>query len=159
MIAASPTPSSLLLLELCILPASEFWALTRLLSSLRVTICNSPYQYHSMNLTPSLFSYSYALFCTVKNAISNCFMLFRTLCTKHPGWGLPSFFKSIPRSNHAFTSNSHRIKSFAHHHPLTPIESHSWKNKGEGGPPAFFSSTFNLLTFKPSNSPPSHPIP
>jgi len=77
MIVANPTLSSLLLLELCIL--SAFWALTRLLSSLRVTLRSSPYQYQSTDLTPSLFSYSYALFCTVKNAISNRFMLFPTL--------------------------------------------------------------------------------
>ncbi len=37
-------------------------------------------------LTP-LFSYSSALFCIIKNTISIPFNLFRTLCTKHPGWG------------------------------------------------------------------------
>jgi hypothetical protein len=52
-----------------------------------VSVCGSPYRYQSMEFTLPLFSYSYALFCTVKNAISNRFMLFRTLCAKHPGWG------------------------------------------------------------------------
>jgi hypothetical protein len=56
---------------------------------------------------------------------------------------------------------SHRITSFAHPHPLTPIESHSCKNRGEGvpslaqassslyriPPPSTFNfSTFNLQT-------------
>ena len=33
------------------------------------------------------FSYSYALFCTVQNAIPGLFNALRTLCTNHPGWG------------------------------------------------------------------------
>jgi hypothetical protein len=66
-----------------------FLYLIRLLPPSRVTLCSSPYQYHSMDFTSPLFSYSYALFCTVKNAISNRFKLFRTLCTKHPGCGVP----------------------------------------------------------------------
>jgi hypothetical protein len=33
-----------------------------------------------------------------------------------------------------FFANSHRITSFAHPHPLTPIESHSCKKQGEGVP-------------------------
>jgi hypothetical protein len=49
--------------------------------------CKSPYQFHSMALTPPLFSYSYGLFCTSQNAISNLFCIFRTLCGKHPGGG------------------------------------------------------------------------
>jgi hypothetical protein len=47
----------------------------------------SSHQYHSMGLTAPLFSYSYALFCTAQNAISNHFCSFRTLRGKHPGWG------------------------------------------------------------------------
>ena len=58
-------------------------------SLLRITLFRSPHQYHSMELTLPLFSYSYALFCTAQNAISNHFRLFRTLCTKHPGGGTP----------------------------------------------------------------------
>jgi hypothetical protein len=130
MVVANPTLSSLFLFELCIL--SVFWTLTRLLSSLRVTLCSSLYHYQSTDPTLSLFSYSYALFCTAKNGISNRFMLFRTLCTKHPGWGLPSFFKSVSLSSDDFTSNSHRIIFFAHPHPLTPLESYSCKKQGEG---------------------------
>jgi hypothetical protein len=54
---------------------------------------------------------------------------------KHPGWGLPSFFKSTPRSNHAFTSNSHGITSFAHPPPLnssriTSLQKHGGRVPG-----------------------------
>jgi hypothetical protein len=119
---------------------SSFWALTRLLSSFRGALCASPYQYQSTQITPPLFSYSYALFCTIKNAISNRFISFRTLCTKHPGWGTPSR-ASAKNSNPSvfhlklstfscFPPNSHRITSFAHPHPLTPIESHSCRIRG-----------------------------
>jgi hypothetical protein len=51
----------------------------------------SPHQCHSMGVTSRLFSYSYALFCTAKNPNSFRFISFRTLCTKHRGWGIPSF--------------------------------------------------------------------
>src|ERR1700690_3211463 len=51
----------------------------------------SPHQYHSMGLRLPLFSYSYALFCTAKNLNSFRFISFRTLATKHPGWGIPCF--------------------------------------------------------------------
>jgi hypothetical protein len=34
----------------------------------------------------SFFSHYYALFCTAQNPNSFRFILFRTLCTKHPGW-------------------------------------------------------------------------
>jgi hypothetical protein len=52
---------------------------------------------------------------------------------KQPGWGLPSFFKSVSHYNPPFTTNPHRITSFAYPHPLTPIESHSCKKQGGGG--------------------------
>jgi hypothetical protein len=61
--------------------------------------CNSPHQYHSTRLTLPLFSYSYALFCTGQNAISNPFCALRTLCGKHPGWRTPPFF--LRRSAHS----------------------------------------------------------
>jgi hypothetical protein len=54
-------------------------------------LCKSPHQYHSMGLTLPLFSYSCALFCTAKNPNPFRFILFRTLCTKHRGWGIPCF--------------------------------------------------------------------
>jgi hypothetical protein len=49
----------------------------------------SPHQYHSMGLTFPLFAYSYVLFCTTKTTNPFPFLFFRTLCTKHPGWGIP----------------------------------------------------------------------
>jgi hypothetical protein len=49
----------------------------------------SPHQYHSAPLSRPLFSYSYALFCTGQNAIFHLFISLRTLCRKHPGWGMP----------------------------------------------------------------------
>ena len=59
----------------------------------------SPHQCHSMGLTFPLFSYSYALFRTAQNAIPNPFNAFRTLCKKHPGWGLaPCFYPSFVAS-------------------------------------------------------------
>jgi hypothetical protein len=33
--------------------------------------------------------YSYKLFCHSKKVISFRFIIFRTLCAKHPGWGIP----------------------------------------------------------------------
>jgi hypothetical protein len=71
---------------------------------------------------------------------------------KHPGWGVPSIFKSFPRSNHAFTSKPHRITSFAYPHPLTPIESYSCKKQGEGAPNLFSKSDLPTLL------PPLHPL-
>ena len=53
----------------------------------------SPHQYHSMGLTLHLFSYSYALFCTAENPISNRFILFHTLSAKHPGGVYPRNLK------------------------------------------------------------------
>jgi hypothetical protein len=38
-------------------------------------------------------------------------------------------------SGHSSSANSHRITSFAHPHPLTPIESHLCKKQGGGVPP------------------------
>jgi len=60
----------------------EFSSLTR--SSRRC-----PHQYHSAPLSRPLFSYSYALFCHAQNTNSRILNHLRTLCTKHPGWGLP----------------------------------------------------------------------
>ncbi len=42
-----------------------------------------------------MFSYSYALFCIVQNGNSFSFIFFRTLCAKHPGWGVPPFFREL----------------------------------------------------------------
>jgi hypothetical protein len=48
-----------------------------------------PYQCHSAPLSRPLFSYSYALFCTARSAISHLFISLRTLCAKHRGWRMP----------------------------------------------------------------------
>jgi hypothetical protein len=63
----------------------------------------SPYQFHLKGLSYRLFSYSYALFCTVQNAISCRFKPFHTLYTKHPGWGMPVTLLSadLPRTRPA----------------------------------------------------------
>jgi hypothetical protein len=50
-------------------------------------LCKSPHQYHSMGLTFPLFSYSYALFCTMQSNNSFSLNSFRTLCPKHRGRG------------------------------------------------------------------------
>ena len=42
---------------------------------------------HLQGDSSSLFSYSYGLFCPLAKINSFVFMQFRTLCTKHPGWG------------------------------------------------------------------------
>ncbi len=49
---------------------------------------NSPLvTYLSPLYASSLFSYSYALFCTPQNVNAFVFKHSRTLCEKHPGWG------------------------------------------------------------------------
>ncbi len=50
------------------------------------------------------------------------------------GWVSVSIVNPIFQSNHRFISNSHRITSFAHPYPLTPIESYSCKKQGGGVP-------------------------
>src|SRR5208282_2344971 len=64
----------------------------------------SPHQYHSMELTLLLFSYSYALFCTSQSLKSFSFNNLRTLYPKHPGGGIPSssFRHSEHREESAF---------------------------------------------------------
>src|ERR1700734_3787795 len=56
----------------------------------------SPYQYQSTAFTLPLFSYSYALFCVVRNAISNRFISFHALSAKHPGVGTPPLPPRVP---------------------------------------------------------------
>src|SRR5579859_1590995 len=58
-------------------------------TSLFATLARSPHQYHSKDSSLPLFSYSYALFCTVRSHIHCIFNTLRTLCAKHPGWGMP----------------------------------------------------------------------
>jgi hypothetical protein len=49
-------------------------------------------------------------------------------------------------------ANSHRITSFAHHYPLTPIESNLCKKQGEGVPTPLFDPLSELNHFFVSNS-------
>jgi len=132
MIVANPTLSSLLLLELCIL--SAFWALTRLVLSLRR---HSLQQFVSVSIHRSYAFFVFILLRTLLHRQKCYLQSFHALphsLHKTPGVaaGLPSFFESIPRFNHCFTSNSHRITFFAYPHPLTPIKSHLFRNTGEG---------------------------
>jgi len=64
---------------------SPFAALTH--APLASGLCGSPHRYHSMGLTFPLFSYSYALFCTMQSSNSFSLNRFRTLCPKHSAWG------------------------------------------------------------------------
>jgi hypothetical protein len=61
----------------------------------RISRLNRPvWDSHStfnFRLSTSFSSYSYALFCTAQNRNPFYFKYFRTLCAKHPGWGVPSF--------------------------------------------------------------------
>ena len=51
----------------------------------------------NFRLSTSFFSHSYALFCTAQNRNPFYFKYFRTLCAKHPGWGVLSFSaNSVP---------------------------------------------------------------
>jgi hypothetical protein len=70
-------------------------------------LCKGPHQYYSMGFTLPLFSYCYALFCIAQS--SNSFSLngFRTLCTKHPGWGYASTARSLPPLPAAITARAH----------------------------------------------------
>jgi hypothetical protein len=67
----------------------------------RISRLNRPvWDSHStfnFRLSTSFSSYSYALFCTAQNRNPFYFKYFRTLCAKHPGWGVPSFSaNSVP---------------------------------------------------------------
>src|SRR5579859_1022806 len=97
-----------------------------------------PHQYHSAPLSRPLFSYSYALFCTAQTAIFHLFISLRTLRRKHPEWGRPhaSNIRTFPSSNlptFSLPAIPFRISSLAHAHPLTPIESHFYRNHRGGG--------------------------
>jgi hypothetical protein len=109
----------------------------------------SPHQYHSMGLTLPLFSYSYALFCTARSAISNRFIPFHTLSAKHPGWVYPMIALSAkllsPFSCYP-APNPFRIRTSAKHagnscgirtsktQDLKPFRIRTYE-KPQGGPP------------------------
>jgi hypothetical protein len=80
----------------------------------------SPHQYHSMGLTLPLFSYSYALFCTMENPNSLRFISFRTRCTKHPGGGIPCF--SAPSVRGGCLDLIGALKSARAQFPIGPFD-------------------------------------
>jgi hypothetical protein len=59
------------------------------LSTLNRSFRTCPYQCHSKRFSSPLFLYSYALFCSAQNTNSRILNHLRTLCTKHPVWGMP----------------------------------------------------------------------
>jgi hypothetical protein len=79
----------------------------------------SAHQYHFMRLTLPLFSYSYALFCAAQNPNSFRFIFFRTLCAKHPGWGIPIF--SVHSALKSTRATSLADPFIACHRPLPAI--------------------------------------
>src|SRR5579863_594141 len=65
-------------------------------------LCKCPHQYHSMDLTLPVFSYSYELFYLGRKVNSFLFNRFGTLRAKHPGWGEPARilpFQSLSNSS------------------------------------------------------------
>src|ERR1700688_4902424 len=58
-----------------------------LLSPFSTTLTKSAHQHDFTCFSSPLFSYAYALFCTVQNHTCFIFMGLRTLCAKHPGGG------------------------------------------------------------------------
>jgi hypothetical protein len=95
--------------------------------------CKSPHRFHSMGFIFPLFSYSYALFCTMQSSNSFSLNSFRTLCTKHPGWGpgrasatslslRPAQQRPQLFSVHAFTSRSSGYPGWGHRfNPAAPV--------------------------------------
>ena len=81
----------------------------------------------------SPFSHSYALSCTVQNRNPFYSKYFRTLCAKHPGWGvLPRLrraakFHSPRHMDHMPRIASHQSR-ITSHHSLSPSESALTKN-------------------------------
>src|SRR5690242_21950953 len=66
------------------------------ITSLFATLAHSSYQYHCKDFSLPLFSYSHALFCTLRSHIHCTCNTLRTLCAKHPGWGIFRKFDPIP---------------------------------------------------------------
>jgi hypothetical protein len=85
------------------------------------------------------FAFDFSPVCVSANvdaldAASSLSPLPATLTKNTRGWVSVPIVNPIFRSSDRPISNSHRIKFFAHPHPLTPIESYSCKNRGEGVP-------------------------
>jgi len=68
------------------------------------------------------------------DAASSISPLSATLTKNTRGWVSVPIVNPISQFNRRFISNSHRITSFAHPYPLTPIESYSCKKQGEWSP-------------------------
>jgi hypothetical protein len=85
------------------------------------------------------FAFDFSPVCVSANvdaldAASSLSPLPATLTKNTRGWVSVPIVNPIFRFSDRPISNSHRIKFFAHPHPLTPIESYSCKNRGEGVP-------------------------
>ena len=94
--------------------------MARMLSSAR-----SAHQYHSITLSRPLFSYSYAPFCTAQSDKSYLFMGFRTLCTKHPGWGAATFPRLCCVAHTRTPCNSNLCMGLLH----TSLYTRGWGSK------------------------------
>jgi hypothetical protein len=83
----------------------------------------------------SFFSHYYALSCAAQNPNSFRFIFFRTLCTKHPGWGYPTFANSLFSpldqlvTRHSFTPDP------VGHSPLSPLGATLTEKQGRGCQP------------------------
>jgi hypothetical protein len=131
---AAPFPLDLSL----VLPISAHSVSLRLAFFLRLSTVQPPRPPTFKRCSPRILSL------TLLRRASSISPLPATLTKNQPGWGLPSFFKSVSHSNPSFTANSHRIKFFAYPLSLTPIESYSCKKQGEGSGPR--ASTLRLTS-------------
>lgn len=59
-----------------------------LLQTRTTSLAKSPHQYHSIDVSRPLFSYSYGLYCNAKSVNPFSFNRFHTLAPKHPGSGV-----------------------------------------------------------------------
>ena len=78
----------------------------------------------------SLFSNYYALFCTANNPNSFRFIFFRTLCTKHPGWGYPTFANSLFSPLDQLVTRHSFTPSIEGAHATKPFRSNTYKKTG-----------------------------
>jgi hypothetical protein len=68
----------------------------------------------------SFFSHYYGLFCTAQNPNSFRFIFFRTLCTKHPGWGIPPSPIACSRLSISLSLATRLPRASKGHMPLSP---------------------------------------
>ena len=89
--------------------------------------------FHSRQST-SFFSHYYALFCTAQNPNSFRFIFFRTLCTKHPGWGIPPSPIACSRLSISSLLATHLPRASRGHMPLSPLGATLTEKRGGGAP-------------------------